>query len=218
MAAGRCTSCCLTLSIAHIRWTLISVTIASLIVFCAAAFIARRQSPTREPQPTQAALARPRHALHDRLLRALRHARALWEWDFWAIWGLKARTFLEIGGIDWRFLESRWNTFAHHRLSAARAAELRLRGAAERRMERSLARTARRRVGRRAGARRALARGARDDAVLRLAADDRWSRRSASAATSAWRKERSSPSAAPAFSSSAPRCSMTTTPPGATAR
>jgi hypothetical protein len=26
---------------------------------------------------------------------------------------LKAKAFLEIGGIDWRFLESRWNTFAH---------------------------------------------------------------------------------------------------------
>jgi len=36
-----------------------------------------------------------------------------WEWDFWAIWGLKARVFFERGGIDWRFLESRWNAFAH---------------------------------------------------------------------------------------------------------
>jgi hypothetical protein len=37
----------------------------------------------------------------------------LWEWDFWAIWGLKAKVFLEAGGVDWRFLESRWNIFAH---------------------------------------------------------------------------------------------------------
>src|SRR5207244_2192017 len=37
----------------------------------------------------------------------------LWEWDFWAIWGLKARVFLDHGGIDWRFLESHWNTFTH---------------------------------------------------------------------------------------------------------
>src|SRR5205823_1989070 len=37
----------------------------------------------------------------------------LWEWDFWAIWGLEARVFLEAGGIDWRFLTSPWNTFAH---------------------------------------------------------------------------------------------------------
>jgi hypothetical protein len=37
----------------------------------------------------------------------------VWEWDFWAIWGLKARVFFERGGIDWRFLGSRWNDFAH---------------------------------------------------------------------------------------------------------
>lgn len=35
------------------------------------------------------------------------------EWDFWAIWGLKARAFLEAGGIDWRFLESSLNSFSH---------------------------------------------------------------------------------------------------------
>ena len=35
------------------------------------------------------------------------------EWDFWAIWGLKARLFLEHRGIDWRFLEHPFNTFAH---------------------------------------------------------------------------------------------------------
>jgi hypothetical protein len=35
------------------------------------------------------------------------------EWDFWAIWGLKARVFLEAGGIDWRFLESPLNAFCH---------------------------------------------------------------------------------------------------------
>jgi len=36
-----------------------------------------------------------------------------WEWDFAAVWGLKARVFFEHGGIDWRFLESRWNDFQH---------------------------------------------------------------------------------------------------------
>jgi hypothetical protein len=40
-------------------------------------------------------------------------AAPLWEWDFWAIWGMKARVFLERGGIDWRFLESPWNTYVH---------------------------------------------------------------------------------------------------------
>jgi hypothetical protein len=37
----------------------------------------------------------------------------LWEWDFWAIWGLKARVFVEHGAIDWRFLQSPWNAFSH---------------------------------------------------------------------------------------------------------
>jgi len=36
-----------------------------------------------------------------------------WEWDFNAIWGLKARVFFEYGGIDWQFLQSPWNDFAH---------------------------------------------------------------------------------------------------------
>ncbi|HEY2627606.1 MAG TPA: hypothetical protein VGI57_00690 [Usitatibacter sp.] len=40
-------------------------------------------------------------------------AAAPWEVDFWAIWGLKARVFLESGGIDWRFLASGWNVFQH---------------------------------------------------------------------------------------------------------
>jgi hypothetical protein len=34
-------------------------------------------------------------------------------WDFRAIWGLKARMFFEARGIDWHFLGSRWNAFAH---------------------------------------------------------------------------------------------------------
>lgn len=38
---------------------------------------------------------------------------APWEIDFWAIWGMKARVFLEASGIDWHFLESRWNVFQH---------------------------------------------------------------------------------------------------------
>ena len=103
----------LTLSIAHIRWTLISVTVASLIVFCAAALIARRQNgPVARPNTTPHVLDLV--TIFTIVCYALYATLApVWEWDFWAIWGLKARTFLEIGGIDWHFLESRWNTFAH---------------------------------------------------------------------------------------------------------
>jgi hypothetical protein len=38
---------------------------------------------------------------------------SLWEWDFWAIWGLKARVFFEHGGIEWSYLENPFNSFAH---------------------------------------------------------------------------------------------------------
>jgi len=34
-------------------------------------------------------------------------------WDAWAIWMLKGRVFFEHRGIDWRFLQSEWNRFAH---------------------------------------------------------------------------------------------------------
>jgi len=103
----------LTLSIAHIRWTLISVTIASLIVFCAAALIARRRAGDVASHHTKPHLL-DLVTLFTIVCYALYATLApVWEWDFWAIWGLKARTFLEIGGIDWRFLESRWNTFVH---------------------------------------------------------------------------------------------------------
>lgn len=29
----------------------------------------------------------------------------VWQWDFWMIWGMKARAFAEEGGIDWRLLQ-----------------------------------------------------------------------------------------------------------------
>jgi hypothetical protein len=38
-------------------------------------------------------------------------AAAPWHWDYWAIWGLKARVFFEHGGIDFAFLHA--NAFAH---------------------------------------------------------------------------------------------------------
>jgi hypothetical protein len=104
----------LALSAAHVRWTPGSVAAAALVVFAAAAMIARRQRgdarrmegvrPHVVDVVTLATLAG--YALHATQA-------PLWEWDFWAIWGLKAKVFLEAGGIDWRFLESRWNVFAH---------------------------------------------------------------------------------------------------------
>jgi hypothetical protein len=104
----------LALSIVHVHWTLLSVAIPSLVIFCAASFFARRTAGIA----AETANTKPHlldlftlftvipYALYARLATA-------GQWDFWAMWGLKARTFLELGGIDWRFLESRWNAFAH---------------------------------------------------------------------------------------------------------
>ena len=38
-------------------------------------------------------------------------AAAPWHWDYWAIWGLKARVFFEHGGVDFASLKA--NAFAH---------------------------------------------------------------------------------------------------------
>ncbi len=104
----------LALSFAHLRWTLISVTATALAVFVIAAMIA-----IRHPTPDNRQRAAGAHVFDlVTLLTLTGYAlyatlASLWEWDFWAIWGLKAKAFFEVGGIDWRFLDSRWNTFTH---------------------------------------------------------------------------------------------------------
>jgi len=105
----------LALSVLHIRWSLLSVTIAALLCGGQALLPVlgrRHEGQARVPVLhvhvfDLAALIAPV------ALACYATIAPLWEWDFWAIWGLKARVFLEAGGIDWRFLESRWNTFAH---------------------------------------------------------------------------------------------------------
>lgn len=105
----------LVLSIARIQWTLVSVVagLLSCLVFLVL-FLRFTQQPSN-PATQQLKL----HWLDIPTLISMigftlfATAAPLWEWDFWAIWGLKARVFLEHGGIDWRFLESRWNAFVH---------------------------------------------------------------------------------------------------------
>jgi hypothetical protein len=92
--------------------TLVVVTVAGLLGCLVAWFLGRRatQQPSNPATlhvvdlATLASIAT--YAIYATLA-------PLWEWDFWAIWGLKARLFFEHGGIDWRFLASRWNTFVH---------------------------------------------------------------------------------------------------------
>ena len=105
----------LALSILHIEWTLISVAVAGLLGCSVAWMIARFNNPVTQ-QPSHP--VRPHWLDLVTLLTLAGYTvfatlAPVWEWDFWAIWGLKARVFFEHGGIDWRFLESRWNAFAH---------------------------------------------------------------------------------------------------------
>jgi hypothetical protein len=99
------------LSVLHIPWTVVTLAIAALLPWAALWFIPR--------QPTTDNRQLNFHWLDiPTLLTLIGFAfyctlAPMWEWDFWAIWGLKARVFLEHGGIDWQFLESRWNAWVH---------------------------------------------------------------------------------------------------------
>jgi hypothetical protein len=106
----------LLLSVLHITWTSVSA-MAALVLIAIAAWLIRGLTPNEPPPATR---RQPRPHLLDLITLILTIGYAayitvasLWEWDFWAIWGLKARVFLERGGIDWTWLENRWNDFAH---------------------------------------------------------------------------------------------------------
>ncbi len=106
------------LSLMHIAWSAVVATVAALAVAACFAALARRKafdaaavphsawSPATLPIDLLTGYTLLSYALYATLAR-------VWEWDFWAIWGLKARVFVEAGGIDWRFLRSPFNDFCH---------------------------------------------------------------------------------------------------------
>jgi hypothetical protein len=100
------------LALLGVPWSVWSVSIPALLI---AIFAGRIAGATQRPR-----LQWPRLTLVDALTVIAIVAYAVyatlapvWEWDFWAIWGLKGRVFYEARSIDWRFLGSRWNDFAH---------------------------------------------------------------------------------------------------------
>src|ERR1051326_4254310 len=98
----------LALALLGIRWNVWNVSLPALAI--AAAVLVLSKPRLRWPHLTivdaLTLVTVVAYALYATVAR-------VWEWDFWAIWGLKARVFFEIHTIDWRFLESRWNDFAH---------------------------------------------------------------------------------------------------------
>jgi hypothetical protein len=100
------------LALSPVGWTLPRVALAMLAVSSTCLVVALRSRPSSR--------GKLRLALPDVLtvltligFGCFVTLAPLWEWDFWAIWGLKARVFAERGAIDWRFLESSWNAFSH---------------------------------------------------------------------------------------------------------
>jgi hypothetical protein len=113
----------LLLSLAGIRWTVLSATITfSLLAIALWAPALRRQMRSQRAGDARPVAASDRMfaTIVDVLTFLLIAGHSVFttlgpigEWDFWAIWGLKARVFLEHGGIDWAFLEHPYNTFTH---------------------------------------------------------------------------------------------------------
>jgi hypothetical protein len=113
------------MSILHIKWTPVTAMAVLMLIAIATAIAAKRstqdsglrtQDSSDSPLGTRHSALHPLDALTLILLAgytAYITVASLWEWDFWAIWGLKARVFLERGGIDWVWLENPWNEFAH---------------------------------------------------------------------------------------------------------
>ncbi len=96
-------------------WSPVVVT-AVIVAIAAILWAIRPIGPTGPISPIGP--VRPAFADLLTLVLALAHARAamrrpVGHWDFWAIWGLKGRTFFEHRGINWTWLEHPWNAFAH---------------------------------------------------------------------------------------------------------
>jgi hypothetical protein len=112
----------LLVALAGLRWSALLVTALLLVVAAAALPLARRgvlvrqrlNGPFAAPRPKRAALVVDLLTLVVVISQGvITTVASPWSWDFWAIWGLKGRVFFEARTIDWRFLESRWNDFAH---------------------------------------------------------------------------------------------------------
>src|SRR5712691_7917413 len=107
----------LVLSILYVRWTIVIITIVFVAGLLGCLVARWRRNTQQQSNPATQQLRF--HWLDFPTLISMigfalfATAAPLWEWDFWAIRGMKARVFLERGEIDWRFLESPWNSYVH---------------------------------------------------------------------------------------------------------
>lgn len=103
----------LTMSTLGMPWSRLNVTVGMLLV-TVPLWVAVRKMPARGVVHAQAwSWADTVTAAIVAMYGVLVALRPVGEWDFWAIWGLKGRTFFERGGIDWNFLREPLNSFQH---------------------------------------------------------------------------------------------------------
>lgn len=136
IGCGWCSVVMLGLSITGAPWSPLVITTAMLLPSIAA-WIVTQPSTTpaailreKAESDTAGSFPNPRREIHARsaliavgfdavsvvlLIARIRFSTiaSIWQVDFWAIWGLKARQFFEYGGIDWAFLQNPDNTFLH---------------------------------------------------------------------------------------------------------
>ena len=103
----------LTLALLGVHWTLLNVNLAALLIAAVAGYVASRKPQSSVLSPQSFNVVDIATLIVVTAYASFATIARVWEWDFFAIWGLKARTFFEAGTIDWRFVQSPWNDFAH---------------------------------------------------------------------------------------------------------
>ena len=102
----------LALALAGVHWTLLNVTLIA-IVASIVPLAPRRGERGRGEGRARFNIVDAATLIVVAAYTSFATIARVWEWDFFAIWGLKARTFFDAGTIDWRFLQSPWNDFIH---------------------------------------------------------------------------------------------------------
>lgn len=113
LGSGICAFLLLALSVTGVGWTNAAFTIAYCLVAIALwAPLLRRAMPAATKGGSASILDLATLGL------VVAHGAYTWkaaggEWDFWAIWGQKARVFFLHGGIDWAYLQHPDHAFTH---------------------------------------------------------------------------------------------------------
>lgn len=103
----------LAISSAGVVWSRVNVTAAILLVAIALWIAAWKVERAPAPPASRATWIDLATLAFLAIHGFLATRKPVGEWDFWAIWGLKARAFYEHGAIDWTFLRHPYNSFQH---------------------------------------------------------------------------------------------------------